>query len=362
MVSFKALEKEMETLSDLIAARATASRVAGESIASTAKVTIAVAAAVSAATLLAIGWFASLSIVRPLRRAVQIAQTVAAGDLTSHIDASGSDETAQLLGALKRMNESLGSLVGKVRASSESIATGSGQISSGNLDLSQRTEQQASNLQQTAASMEQINATVRNNAETARQAADMAGATSAAATEGGAAVGKVVDTMAQIIQASARIRDIIGVIDGIAFQTNILALNAAVEAARAGEQGRGFAVVASEVRALAQRSATAAKEIKGLIQDNAQHIDAGSRQAGDAGRRIDDIVNQVRRVSLLIAEISTATHEQTKGVGQVSDAIAQLDHVTQQNSALVEESAAASDSLKEQARQLVDSVAVFRLV
>jgi methyl-accepting chemotaxis protein len=359
--SFKVLEKEMEGLSELIEARSNDTKAAGEATAAAAQTTIVIAVSVSAVVMLAIGWLISRSIVLPIKRAVQIAETVAAGDLSSDIDVQGHDETAQLLAALKRMNESLAGVVGTVRASSENIATGSSEISTGNLDLSQRTEQQASSLQQTAASMEQITATVRNNADTARQAAQMAEAASGAATQGGAAVGRVVDTMQQITQASAKISDIIGVIDGIAFQTNILALNAAVEAARAGEQGRGFAVVASEVRALAQRSATAAKEIKGLIDASAGHVQAGSTQAGDAGRQMEGIVTQVRRVTQLIAEISNATGEQTAGIAQVSDAIASLDHVTQQNSALVEESAAAAVSLKTQAQQLVDSVAVFRL-
>jgi methyl-accepting chemotaxis protein len=273
----------------------------------------------------------------------------------------GHGETAQLLTALKRMNDSLVSVVGTVRSSSDSIATGSSQISIGNQDLSQRTEEQASNLQQTAASMEELSATVRTNADTTRQAAQLADTASGAAAQGGVAVGQVVTTMAEITKASRKINDIIGVIDGIAFQTNILALNAAVEAARAGEQGRGFAVVATEVRTLAQRSAVAAKEIKALIQTSVEQVEIGSRQASDAGHTMDDIVAQVKRVTQLIGEISTATHEQTEGIGQVSDAVTQLDQVTQQNAALVEEAAAAAESLNAQAGQLVASVAVFHL-
>ncbi|MEY4563105.1 MAG: hypothetical protein RLZZ618_2382 [Pseudomonadota bacterium] len=361
MAAFKSLEDEMESLSDTLEERTRQVQSASDSTAQWAHITIAAAVAMSVGVLLVIGWLTSRSIVRPIQRAVQIAETVADGNLNSHIDVGGSDETRQLLNALKRMNDNLARVVGAVRNSSDSIATGSSEISMGNHDLSQRTEQQASNLQQTAASMEEMNATVRNNADTARQAAQLATEASSTATQGGAAVSQVVQTMGEITQASQKIADIIGVIDGIAFQTNILALNAAVEAARAGEQGRGFAVVAAEVRTLAQRSAGAAKEIKGLIQASVQKVEAGSRQAGDAGRTMDGIVTQVHRVSQLISEISDATQEQTKGLSQVSDAVAQLDQVTQQNAALVEESAAAAESLKGQAEQLVQAVAVFRL-
>ena len=361
MVSFKALEKEMAALSQLIEDQSQQTQALSESIATQARRAILVALALSSVALLVVGWLISRSIVRPILRAVQIAETVAAGDLSSQVVVQGSDETAQLLAALKRMNDNLAVVVASVRSGSDNIATGSSEISNGNQDLSQRTEEQASNLQQTAASMEQITATVRNNADTARQASQLASGTSEAALRGGAAVGQVVNTMGEITQASHKISEIIGVIDGIAFQTNILALNAAVEAARAGEHGRGFAVVAAEVRMLAQRSAVAAKEIKALIQASVEKVDAGSRQAGDAGRTMDDIVAQVQRVTQLIGEISGATDEQTTGIGQISDAVAQLDEVTQQNAALVEESAAAAESLKVQAQRLVESVAVFRL-
>ena len=361
MVAFKSLEDEMEALSDTIEKQAKETQAESQIMAARARLTIGVAVALSVAVLLVVGGYTSRRIVGPIQSAVKIAETVASGDLKSHIEVRGNDETAQLLAALKRMNDSLVKVVGTVRSSSDNIATGSSEISTGNHDLSQRTEEQASNLQQTAASMEQITATVRNNADTARQAAQLAMQTSETATRGGAAVGQVVHTMGEISQASQKINDIIGVIDGIAFQTNILALNAAVEAARAGEQGRGFAVVAAEVRTLAQRSAVAAKEIKSLIQASVEKVEAGSRQAGDAGRTMDEIVTQVHRVTQLISEISTATQEQTTGISQVSDAVAQLDQVTQQNAALVEESAAAAESLKVQARQLVDVVAVFRL-
>jgi methyl-accepting chemotaxis protein len=301
------------------------------------------------------------SIVRPIGQAVRVAQAVASGDLSTQFGNTSRDETGQLLAALKAMNEGLVNIVSTVRASSESIATGSAQIATGNADLSQRTEEQASNLQQTAASMEELNATVKNNADTARQASQLAQGASAVATKGGEVVGQVVATMEGITQSSKKIVDIISVIDGIAFQTNILALNAAVEAARAGEQGRGFAVVASEVRSLAQRSAVAAREIKTLIGDSVDRVEAGTRLVADAGTTMDDIVGQVRKVADLIAEISSATVEQTTGIGQVSDAVVQLDQVTQQNAALVEESAAAAESLKQQAQRMVEAVSVFRL-
>ena len=317
----------------------------------------AVAIAVVLGVLLAVA--ITRSIVGPIEQAVKLADTVARGDLTSRIDARGSDEPARLLAALARMNDSLVGIVGQVRAASDSIATGSSQIATGNADLSQRTEEQASNLQQTAASMEELSSTVRNNADTARQAATLAGTASEAAQRGGAVVGQVVGTMDQINGSSKKIADIIGVIDGIAFQTNILALNAAVEAARAGEQGRGFAVVASEVRSLAQRSAEAAKQIKVLITESVERVEAGSRQVDEAGRAMEDIVAQVRHVNDLIGEISSATHEQTQGIGQVGDAVSELDKVTQQNAALVEESAAAAESLSQQAARLVEAVSVF---
>ena len=319
----------------------------------------AVAIALVLGVLLAVA--ISRSIVGPIEQAMKLADTVARGDLTSNIDARGSDEPARLLAALARMNDSLVGIVGQVRAASDSIATGSSQIATGNADLSQRTEEQASNLQQTAASMEELSSTVRNNADTARQAATLAGTASVAAQRGGAVVGQVVGTMDQINGSSKKIADIIGVIDGIAFQTNILALNAAVEAARAGEQGRGFAVVASEVRSLAQRSAEAAKQIKTLISESVERVEAGSRQVDEAGRAMDDIVAQVRHVNELIETISSATQEQTQGIGQVGDAVSQLDKVTQQNAALVEESAAAAESLSQQAARLVEAVSVFTL-
>ena len=301
------------------------------------------------------------SIVRPLDRAVKVAEAVAEGNLTSTVRASGGDEVSQLLRALHRMNGSLVDIVSRVRNSSDSIATGSTQIAAGNADLSQRTEEQASNLQQTAASMEELTVTVKQNADTARAATQIANSATAAAAEGGRVVGQVVETMQEISQSSRKVVDIIGVIDGIAFQTNILALNAAVEAARAGEQGRGFAVVASEVRNLAQRSAAAAKEIKTLIGASVEKVESGSNLVDEAGRSMAEIVSQVSRVNDLIGEISAASMEQSTGIGQIGDAVSQLDQVTQQNAALVEESAAAAESLKVQAAQLAQVVAVFKL-
>jgi methyl-accepting chemotaxis protein len=308
-----------------------------------------------------LAWAVTRSITVPIHEAVRIARTAATGDLTGRTRIHRGDEAGELLDALQAMNENLARVVSSVRQGSESIATGTSEIATGNGDLSHRTEQQASSLQQTAASMEQLRATVHNNSETARQASELAERASVAAAKGGSVVGEVVQTMAQITVASKRIADIIGVIDGIAFQTNILALNAAVEAARAGEQGRGFAVVAGEVRSLAQRSATAAREIKSLIGASADSVERGSKLVGNAGTTMNDLVAQVSRVSTLIGEISLATKEQTSGIDQVGDAVADLDRVTQQNAALVEQSAAAAESLKQQAARLLASVSVFKL-
>jgi methyl-accepting chemotaxis protein len=301
------------------------------------------------------------SITRPIRAAVQVAQTVAAGDLSSRIEPDTRDETGQLLAALREMNSGLVDIVRQVRSSSDSIATGSAEIASGNADLSQRTERQAAQLQHTASSMAQMTSTVHANADTAREANQLASHASSAAARGGEVVGRVVGTMQDISASSRRIADIIGVIDGIAFQTNILALNAAVEAARAGEQGRGFAVVAGEVRGLAQRSALAAREIKGLIGESVEKVETGTRLVDEAGRSMTEIVAQVQRVGDLIARISTASAEQASGIGQVGEAVQQIDQSTQQNAALVEQSAAAADSLRQQAARLTDVVGAFRL-
>ncbi|HXD07231.1 MAG TPA: methyl-accepting chemotaxis protein [Burkholderiaceae bacterium] len=291
---------------------------------------------------------------------VRITAAIAEGDLGVDVRVRSGD-TGSILSAIEVMRTRLAALVAQVRQSSESIATGSAQIATGNADLSQRTEEQASNLQQTAASMEELTGTVRANAETAGEANRLATHASQSAAEGGRIVGQVVATMQDIAQSSKQIAEIIGVIDGIAFQTNILALNAAVEAARAGEQGRGFAVVAGEVRALAQRSATAAKEIKSLIGESVGKVELGAQRVDLAGKSMDAIVAQVQRVSQLIGEISNATTEQSGGIDQVSDAVGQLDQVTQQNAALVEESAAAAESLRVQAQRLADVVGIFRL-
>ena len=301
------------------------------------------------------------SVTRPLRRAVEVSTAVAAGDLSMQIDAEGKNETAVLLQALKNMQTSLAKVVSNVRQGSESVATASAQIAQGNQDLSSRTEEQASALEQTAASMEELSSTVKQNADNARQANQLALSASTVAVQGGQVVGQVVQTMKGINDSSKRIADIISVIDGIAFQTNILALNAAVEAARAGEQGRGFAVVASEVRSLAQRSAEAAKEIKGLIDTSVERVEQGTVLVDKAGTTMTEVVNSIKRVTDIMGEISAASSEQSSGVAQVGEAVSQMDKATQQNAALVEESAAAADSLKDQAQQLVQVVAVFKL-
>ncbi len=309
----------------------------------------------------AIGWFTTRSVTRPLQVAVGVAEKVAAGDLTSHIEVAAKDETGQLLQALKDMNANLVNIVGAVREGTEAIGSGSKQIASGNADLSQRTEEQASSLEETASSMEELTSTVRQNAENARQANQLAQGASKVAMQGGQVVSEVVGTMSSINESSKKIVDIIGVIDGIAFQTNILALNAAVEAARAGEQGRGFAVVASEVRSLAQRSAAAAKEIKALIGDSVEKVDVGTKLVDEAGKTMEEIVSSVKRVTDIMAEITAASQEQSAGIEQVNQAVAEMDQVTQQNAALVEEAAAAAESLEEQAQHLTQAVAVFKL-
>ena len=301
------------------------------------------------------------SITGPINKAVAVSSAVAAGDLSLEFEASGKSETAQLLVSLKNMQASLVKVVANVRENSESVATASAQIAQGNNDLSQRTEEQASALEETAASMEELSATVKQNADNARQANQLAMSASSVAIKGGDVVSQVVQTMKGINDSSKKIADIISVIDGIAFQTNILALNAAVEAARAGEQGRGFAVVASEVRSLAGRSAEAAKEIKSLIGTSVERVEQGTTLVDQAGATMTEVVNSIRRVTDIMGEISAASTEQSAGVAQVGEAVSQMDQVTQQNAALVEESAAAAESLKVQAQALVQVVAVFKL-
>ncbi|WP_122169662.1 methyl-accepting chemotaxis protein [Burkholderia stabilis] len=307
------------------------------------------------------GLWLTRKITVPIGAAVDVARTVANGDLGSRIQVNGNDETRDLLEALRTMNERLIGIVGRVRDSSNSIAHAVGEIASGNLDLSQRTEEQAASLQETAATMEEFTSTVRLNAENAQQASTLAANASDVAQRGSSVVGRVVDTMTEIGHSSSKIADITGIIEGIAFQTNILALNAAVEAARAGEQGRGFAVVASEVRSLAQRSSTAAKEIKELISASVQTIQDGSALAGEAGKTMSDVTQAVARVTDIMGEIAAASAEQSRGIDQVNLTITQMDETTQQNAALVEQAAAASKSLEAQGRELSETVSAFRM-
>jgi methyl-accepting chemotaxis protein len=321
---------------------------------------IAIGLAVLAAAC-ALAWWITISITRPLRRALDVARAVAAGDLTSRVVVDSTCEVGQLLGALKSMNDNLADTVTTVRGGTDAIAMASSEVAAGNQDLSGRTEQQASALEETASSMEELTSTVKQNADNARQANTLAAAASGVAARGGRVIGEVVDTMAQIHTSSGKMIDIISVIDGIAFQTNILALNAAVEAARAGEQGRGFAVVAGEVRSLAQRSAAAAKEIKTLIDESSDKVQTGSRLVRDAGGTMAEIVESVRRVTDILAEIASASQEQSAGIEQINGAIVQMDDVTQQNAALVEQAAAASQAMQDQAARLAEAVAVFKL-
>ena len=306
-------------------------------------------------------WLLARALRRRVAQASQVAAQIAAGDLSTPVPVQGRDEFVPLLQQLQQTQSSLQQLVGQVRRSSDSIATASSEIASGNLDLSGRTEQAAGSLQQTASAMEQLTGTVRQTADAARQASQLASSAAKVAARGGDVVAKVVSTMGDINDSSRKIADIVGVIDGIAFQTNILALNAAVEAARAGEQGRGFAVVASEVRSLAQRSSAAAKEIKTLIGNSVEKVQSGTQLVGDAGQTMAEIVGSVQRVADIIGEISAAAAEQSQGIGQVNGSVAQLDQMTQQNAALVEESAAAADSLKSQVQSLTQVVGAFRL-
>lgn len=307
------------------------------------------------------GWVISRSIAAPLKRAARYADSIATGELTSDIDAQGHDEISDLLASLKKMQENLINTVLKIKEGTDTISVASREIASGNADLSSRTESQASSLEETASSMEELTSTVKQNADNARQANQLVVSASGVAVKGGAVVGQVVSTMGSIKESSRKIVDIISVIDGIAFQTNILALNAAVEAARAGEQGRGFAVVASEVRSLAQRSASAAKEIKDLIGDSVAKVDQGSKLVDEAGKTMDEIVTSVQHVADIMSEISAASQEQSAGIEQVNLAITQMDEMTQQNAALVEQAAAAAESMEEQSAELAKAVDVFKL-
>ena len=358
-------DKYLQSLDDLrktMAAQLAESQADTSTLAKASQVLLGVGTLVAVALGALMGLTVTRSIVRPLQQGQQAAESIADGDLTHPITANGNDETGQLLQALSTMQSRLATIVGNVRYSAEGVATASAEIASGNNDLSARTEQQASALEETAASMEELGSTVRQNADNARTANQLAMSASTVAQQGGDVVAEVVDTMKGINDSSRKIADIISVIDGIAFQTNILALNAAVEAARAGEQGRGFAVVAGEVRSLAQRSAEAAKEIKGLIGTSVERVERGTALVDKAGATMTEVVSAIRRVTDIMGEISAASSEQSQGVSQVGEAITQMDQATQQNAALVEQSAAAADSLKTQAGQLVDAVAVFRLL
>ena len=317
--------------------------------------------AIATAIGVACAWILTRSITHPLQNAVSVAQAVADGYLTSQVSVVGKDEVSQLLDALKKMNANLFDAVTKVRQGTDTIATASTQIAAGNLDLSSRTEQQASSLEETAASMEELVNTVKQNTDNARLANQLAVSASEVAVRGGSVVAQVIETMASIHVSSKKIADITGVIDSIAFQTNILALNAAVEAARAGDQGRGFAVVAAEVRHLAQRCAGAAKEINGLIADSVDKIAAGITQVDRAGTTMGEIVGSVQRVTDVMSDITAASQEQNAGIEQINQAINQMDLVTQQNAALVEQAAAAAESLQDQARNLSDVVSIFKL-
>jgi methyl-accepting chemotaxis protein len=358
---YRAAEASLSKLVELNNGYATADSKRADAAVHQARIVMLVAALGALVAVLVLNMLLIRDLVRSLNEAVLVAEKVAGGDLTGHIEVKSTDEMGKLLQALKDMNESLVKIVGEVRGGTDSISTASKQIASGNADLSQRTEEQASSLEETASSMEELTSTVKQNAENAKQANQLAAGASEVAVKGGTVVGQVVTTMSSINDSSKKIVDIISVIDGIAFQTNILALNAAVEAARAGEQGRGFAVVATEVRTLAQRSAAAAKEIKELISDSVHKVEDGTRLVDEAGKTMDEIVSSVKRVTDIMAEISAASQEQSSGIEQVNQAVTQMDEVTQQNAALVEEAAAAAESMQEQAQGLAQAVSVFKL-
>ena len=363
MVVFRKLEVSMAALSELIEANSDRAAQAGDKVAASAQYQIIGVLIGSMLVMMAIARLTSRAIIGPLDEVITFAASISGGDLSSDLasDAADHTETGRLKQALNLMRGNLHRIVADVRGGTDSIATASREIAAGNLDLSSRTEMQASSLQETASSMEELTSTVKQNADSARQASTLAESASVVAVEGGTVVASVVDTMGAIDSASRKIVDIIDVIEGIAFQTNILALNAAVEAARAGEQGRGFAVVAAEVRNLAQRSNAAAREIKALIGASVTQVDQGSRLVAQAGATMQNIVDSVRRVSNIIGEISVASREQESGIEQVNQAIAQIDSATQQNAALVEQAAAAAGAMEEQAGGLARAVSVFQL-
>ena len=359
--AFSELEKEMEALSDTIQHNGAALNAQAKENVESTQLAIGASLVLACVVLMACALWLARSMTQSMAYAVGVADRLAQGDLAAPIQPAGNFETTQLLQSMAHMQTNFSDIVRDVKTNANAVANASAQIAQGNQDLSNRTEQQASALQQTAATMEQLGSNVRNNADSAQQANQLAmGATNVAA-KGGEMMGQVVQTMTGINESAKKIADIIGVIDGIAFQTNILALNAAVEAARAGEQGRGFAVVASEVRNLAQRSAEAAREIKVLISTSVERVDQGTQQVAQAGETMDEIVGAIRRVAAIVTEISAASAEQSAGVNEVGQAVSQMDQATQQNAALVEESAAAAASLTQQAQQLVDTVAAFRL-
>ena len=359
--AFQPFRAALQDLMDFQRDRAQAEQAAAAQAYGMIRAVTIVAILIGLALAVAIGTLLIRAITRPLNEAVRVAGSVAAGDLTQRIEITSQDETGQLMRAMKDMNDNLLRIVGQVRDGTEAISVASREIATGNADLSSRTESQASSLEETASSMEELTGTVKQNAENARQANQLVASTAEIAAKGGTVVSEVVETMSSIKESSRKIADIIGVIDGIAFQTNILALNAAVEAARAGEQGRGFAVVASEVRSLAQRSAGAAKEIKALIEDSVGKVETGGRLVDEAGKTMDEIVTSVKRVTDIMSEIAAASHEQSAGIEQVNQAVGQMDEMTQQNAALVEEAAAAAESLREQAGKLAEAVSVFRI-
>ena len=359
--AFKQLEAELEQIGDRIEKRNEASQADGDTAVAVAKSIIWSVCVLAALALVAISFFLARAILRPLDRAVKASTAVAAGDLTVRIASDSKDEFGRLLRALEQMRAELAAAVGEIHAAATNVNTGSREIAKGNADLSARTEEQASSLEETASSMEELTTTVKQNTHNARQANELAIGVSDIASRGGEAVRSVVLTMGGISEASRKIAEITAVIDGIAFQTNILALNAAVEAARAGEQGRGFAVVASEVRALAQRCATAAREIKSLIEESASRVSEGARQVDGAGQTMEQLLESVRRVTHIVAEIAEASDEQLRGIEQVSRAVVQMDQVVQQNAALVEESAAAAENLAGQAELMASTVGRFEL-